>query len=364
VVQSQFIPLWIKERALFLRWWKQRKTESLVGLDISSNFIKLLKIKSTETPFRVENYAIAPLPVGAIIKDEIKDSAAISNALREVVKQAGINVKEVALAIPRSSAIIKNITVDSRLNSAEIESRAWIEANRHFPDLVGDIYLDFVITGTSVQEASQLDMILVACRKEIIKPYVEVIRQAGLNAKIIDVDCYALERTLQSILLMETPSTNSEDIIALLNLDTTVSSLVVLQEKHLIYSHDNSYDNNRLITQVHNYIEKAAGKDLENDEGYLALLKENLSAHLRHTMHFFYSSRPNIGIQKMYLAGDCATLPHLTAFLQKETNIETMVANPFMNMNIAPEINADELKQHAPALMLCYGLALSKFNTK
>lgn len=340
---------------MFLRrWLTQRTPNTLVGLDIQPETIKLLEINAHDGINRIENFGITMLPAGAIVKDEIKNADVIANSLKELFRQFNVKTKSVALAIPRSAAIIKNITVDSRLTPSEIESRAWIEANRYFPDLVGDINLDFSITGPNAQDATQLDMVLVACRKEHIKPYLEIIRQSGLTVKIVDVNCYALERAMALINKGDTA-----DNLALLNLNFTLSSLVVVQQNQLIYAHDHTYDGIRLTSQI-NKIETPPSSGPGIDPKYEAVLKESLTAHLRHTMHFFYSSRPNVSIQKLIVSGDCATLPYLLEFIKQETNIETELADPFTNMKLDPNINTDELHKSAPGLMLSCGLALSK----
>jgi type IV pilus assembly protein PilM len=351
---------------LFLRrWLQQRNSHNLVGLDIDSDVIKLLKINSLATPNVIENFAVKPLPAGAILKNEIKDENAVVSALNQLFTESGLIKDYVALAIPRSLALIKNVTIDNRLNESEIESRAWVEANRNFPDLVGDIHLDFSIIGPSAQDANQLDMVLVACRKEQIKPYLDVLKQSNLTPKVLDVNCYALERALDKML---SPDNDNQTAVALLNLNFTLSSLIVSQKNHLIYAHDHSYDGHRLLTQVRTLLQEE-GKNMsdpieklllpENESAFNEILKENLTSHLRHTMHFFYSSRPNINIQKLYLAGDCATVPKIAEFIQQETNLETVLASPFINMVNGPSIDVELLKKYAPSLTLCCGLALS-----
>ena len=351
---------------MFLRRWLQQRTpHNLVGLDIDSDVIKLLKINSRETPAIIEYVGVQTLPAGAILKNEIKNEAEVVSALKILFKNAGLTKDYVALAIPRSLALIKNVTIDSRLNEDEIESRAWVEANRNFPDLVGDIHLDFSIVGVSAQDATQLDMILVACRKEQIKQFLDVLDDSNLTPKVLDVNCYALERALG---VMAPSDTDANTAIALLNLNFTLSSLIVSQNNHLIYAHDHSYDGHRLITQVRSYL-KEEGKSMADpietplpegdNQAYNEILKENLTSHLRHTMHFFYSSRPNISIQKLILAGDCATVPNIAQYIQNETHVETVLADPFANMVMAANVDQVLLKKYASTLTLCCGLALS-----
>ena len=338
-------------------------TDDLIGLDIGPDRIKLLKIDSTSTPYQVVEYASTPLPPGVIVKDEIKNAAAIGTALRDMVRKAGVTSKFAAVAIPRTLAIIKTITVDKRLGASDIESRAWVEANRQFPDLVGNIYLDFTILGPSIQSPDQLDLLLVACRKEHIKSYLEIVHQGGLIPKIVDVNCYALERMLE-LTLQDSPEVNT---VALLNVNVTQSSLVVIHHKQLIHAHDQSYDGQRLMNQVDEYVKnKHAQPGMEEapivvqDASYHQLLQENFISHLRHMIHFFYSSRANITIDKIILSGDCTGIPDFAAFIEKEIGIKTVLANPFAQMKIDERLDAGEIEKTAATLMLCSGLALSR----
>ncbi|HTM64128.1 MAG TPA: type IV pilus assembly protein PilM [Gammaproteobacteria bacterium] len=352
----------IKQQVTSLMSVKGSVTGEVAGLDIGPDRIKLLRINSASSPFEVMEYASAPLPSGVIVKDEIKDPVAIGSVLRDLIKSSGTTAKYAAVAIPRSLAIIKTITIDKRLSARDIESRAWIEASRHFPDLVGNIYLDFTITGASMQTPDQMELLLVACRKEHLKPYLDLLQQAALIPKIVDVNCYALERVLQ-LAIANQPELNA---VALLNVNVTQSSLIVLSNGQLIHAHDQSFDGQRLLNQVNEFIKtkrEQPGMEqapiLVEDAAYYKLLQENFISHLRHAIHLFYSSRSNIKVDKIILSGDCTVIPDFTSFVEKEIGINTVLANPFSDMKISSKLNADEINKNAPALMLCSGLALS-----
>lgn len=350
-----------------LRWYRQRQaSQSIIGLDIGPDVIRLLKINLTITPYQVENFAIAALPPGIIEKEEIKNFSAVANIIKSMVSMSDVKTKFVALAISRSSVVIKNVIIDSRLNSTEIESRAWLEANRLSADLVGDIYLDFNTTPVMPPDPAHLDLNLIACRKDHIKSYVDVLKQSGLIPKVVDVNCFAIERALSHWAVNSSPNKT----IACLNLNFTLSSLVVIQDNQLLYAHDHSYDGRRLKTQILRHL-KIEGKSLSDpiearvlveDPIYADILRENLSAHLRHIIHFFFTSRPNVSIQQLVLAGDCADIPNIAEFVKRETNIDTIIANPFVNMEFAPGLDIEKIKANAPSLMQSCGLALTRAN--
>jgi len=337
---------------------------NVAGLVINSEYIKLLKIASHNNQNTVEYFAIEKLPVGVVTKNEIKNCQAVATILKNMVDHSGIKIKNIALTIPRSSAIIKHITVDNRLLPDEVESRIWVEANRLFPSLVSDIYLDFSIIGPSAQDMTQNEIVLIACRKEQIRPYLEIMHLVGLNLKVVDINYYALERALSLIV----KQLSQLKTFAILNINFSLIDLLVEHENKTIYTHELSYDGYALMqfTQegLHHQGDMEREKiDVENKIKLDAILKNNLEIHLTHAMQFFYSSRPSIRIEHIIVAGDCAAaIPELARFVQQAVGKEVILANPFKDMIIAPDVDKVKLIQYAPSLMLCCGAALSQLN--
>jgi type IV pilus assembly protein PilM len=349
----------IGEKAPFFSKLKQPAAQNYVGVDIGGQRIKVLQINAHETPFKIEHFGIADLPDGAIVKEEIKNVPAIADTLYSLFKTHDITTKEVAIAIPKSLAVIKTVSIDSRFTESEIESKAWVEANRHFPDLIGNIYLDFAIAGPDIHDPNQSELVLVASRKDHVNPYLEIIDQAGLKIQTIDINCYVYERVLRRINQYEM----SLHTIGMLNLNSNLSSFVVLNDNRLIHAHDHAFDVTKLLPQVKSYFtekyhDQVDEMHLATDENYFSILRANLLSHLRHTIHFFYSSRPNISIQRLMLSGELTTIPHLAAFVQKEIGLETEMTNPVRDMTMNNNVNGEQLNRYAPELTLCCGLAI------
>lgn len=342
------------------------KHSNIMGVVINPQYIKLLKIKPNSEPQEVEFFKMIPIPEGLVVHTEIKNRAGLAEIFKKSFNEAGINTKDVALTIPRSSAIVKHINVDQRLTPEEIESRVWVEANRLFPNLINDIYLDFAVIGPFDEEASHNEILIVACRKEQIKPYLDVMTQAGLTVKIIDINYYAFERAM-SIVVKQVPNIKT---IALLNISYRLIDLLVMHEGKLIYTHEVGYDGHELAklvktesdTDVLNE-ESGAGLIDENDPSANEILASLLGAHLKHAMQFFYSSKPNVRIDEIILAGDCASdIPGLLNYVRNEVGKNVTLADPFKDMSVADTVDKGKLMHYAASLMLCCGLALSNSN--
>lgn len=356
-----------KSRLIYSEWWnsgklqlagflqsllRQTEKRDLIGLVINPQYLKLLKLKQVHDQYEVEAFNIIDLPEGLMKDFEVKDSEAIIFHLQELISHSGIEAADVVFSIPRSSAIVKTIMVDNRLHYDEIESRVWLEANRLFPNLVGDICLDFAINGPSTQDPAQLEILIVACRKEQLRPYLHIIHSAGLTTKVVDVNYYAYERAL----LLITKRSPDVKTVAYLNINFTLMDLLGVHEGQLVYTHELSYDGHNLLKLRD---QNANATATATDAAIHQVLKNTIGLHLKHALQFFYSSRPNVRLDRIILGGDVpATIKSVLDYVRQETGKEVVLANPFEDMILAANVDKTKLALSAPALMQCCGLAL------
>ena len=325
----------------------------MMGLVINPQYLKLLKIKSSNDQHEVEFFRMMDLPDGAMAGLEIKNAEIIADCLKGIIAESNLEEhQEVVFAIPRSSTIVKTILVDPRLNIDEIESRVWMEANRLFPNLIGEIYLDFYNNGPSPQEPTQQEVLIVACRKEQLNPYLKIIEEAGLKTKVVDLNYYAYERALP-LVMKNSPEIKS---VAFLNINFGLIDLLGVYEGKLVYAHELTYDGHHLLGLC-----RSTDNADFNQENKDNLLKSTLGLHLKHILQFFYSSRPNMRLDRIILGGDVpACIDGVVEFVKKEVGKDVVMADPVAEMKLASGIDADTLKHFSPALMLCCGLALTR----
>jgi len=331
----------------YLPFGNKLGSHNWIGLEINSDYVKFLKIHTNEH-HQIEYFGMLPLKEGMVVKNEITDYAGIATIIKDHFRKQGITTKNIVVSVNYSTIITKTLTVNKHLNSDEIEMRVWSEANNLFPNMINEIYLDYVVAGVSPQDDTQLEIFVVACRRVNIKPYLEIMRLADLDLKAIDVNCYALERSL-SLIRRQFPNKT----LALLNVGFSLITLIIVHEENLNYTHELLYDGHKLMQQIQQ-------NDAKSETG--EMLRKNLSLHLKHSLQFFYTSRPHIRIEQIILSGDCAALiPNLAEFIQEETGKETVISNPFQDMKLAPYLDnasKDEISLYAPAFMQCCGLAL------
>lgn len=145
-----------------------RKNNAILGIDISSTAIKLIELSHTpgsaKTPYRVEYFAIEPLPPNAVVEKKIADSDAVGQCLLKTITKARTKTKRAAIAVAGSAVITKTIPMLASLSDAEMESQIQIEADQYIPYPLEEVMLDFSIIGSSANNPGMVDVLLAASR--------------------------------------------------------------------------------------------------------------------------------------------------------------------------------------------------------
>jgi len=140
------------------------KSAPVMGLDIGSSGVRLLQLSRSGSSYRIDHFAIEPLPQGVIVEKSVQDIEAISNAIQSAVRNSGSNSKSCAVAVSGSAVFTKTISLQSNLAEADIESQVQIEANQYIPYPLDEISLDFEVLGPSPRNADMVDILLAASR--------------------------------------------------------------------------------------------------------------------------------------------------------------------------------------------------------
>ncbi|OQX36518.1 MAG: pilus assembly protein PilM, partial [Candidatus Sedimenticola endophacoides] len=113
------------------------KKQAMVGVDISSTAVKLLELSKSSgrsgAQYRVESYAVEPLPANAVVEKNIADVEAVGQVIAKVVKRSGTRARLAAVAVSGSAVITKTITMPASLSDQEMEAQIQLEADQYIP---------------------------------------------------------------------------------------------------------------------------------------------------------------------------------------------------------------------------------------
>ena len=347
------------------------KSNSLLGIDISSTSIKLLELSHSGKGYRIENYSVEPLPPNSVVEKNITDVELVSEAISRAVKKSGSKAKSAACAVAGSAVITKIISMPEDLTEDEMESQIQVEADQYIPYPLNEVRLDFEVLHPSATEPGQVDVLLAASRSDNVDVRVAAMELAGLKAEVVDVEAFALENSVR--LLLEQSKQDTDKTIAVIDVGATMTTLSVLDRLNIIYTREQVFGGKQLTEDIQksyglSYEEaglaKRQGGLPENyDTDVLGPFREAMSQQINRALQFFYASSNTIdAVDHIVLAGGCASTTGITDLIEAKTGATVSIANPFKDMPLASRIRSEALNNDAPAMMIACGLALRSFN--
>ncbi|MCZ6525183.1 MAG: pilus assembly protein PilM [Gammaproteobacteria bacterium] len=349
----------------------KKKSAPVVGIDISATAIKLLELSRSGGRYRVESYAVEPLPPDSVVDKNITDIDAVGEAIGRAVKKSGTKTKHAAAAVAGSAVITKLIEMPANLSDSDMESQLQVEADQYIPFPLDEVALDFEVLGISADNPDRVDVLLAASRSDNVDVRVGALEIGGLTAKVIDVEAFALENTV-SMLAANLFDSGEDKIIAIADVGSSVTTFSVLENLKIIYSREQQFGGAQLTEDIQrryglSYEEAGLAKRQGGlPENYvpevLEPFKESMSQQISRAQQFFFSSSQIASIDHLILAGGCSSVEGVAELIESKLGVPTTVANPFADMSVSSRIPTQSLSNDAPALMVSCGLALRSFD--
>lgn len=349
----------------------QRKKPPLLGIDISSTAVKLLELSHSGGRYRVESYAVEPLPPNSVVEKNIADAEAVGESIRRAVKRSGTKTREAAVAVAGSAVITKIISMNGSLNDDEMESQIELEADQYIPYPLEEVSMDFEVIGPSEKNPELVDVLLAASRSENVDMRVASLELGGLTGKIVDVEAYALENAF-TMVAQQLPDGARDQTVAVVDVGATMTTLNVLHDQKIIYTREQVFGGKQLTEEIMrryglSYEEAGMAKRQGGlPDNYipevLEPFKEAMAQQVSRSLQFFFSSSQYSSVDQIVLAGGSASIPGIDELIESKIGTATSIANPFADMALSSRIKPQTLSNDAPALMIACGLALRSFD--
>lgn len=348
-----------------------RSNQPLLGIDISSTSVKLLELSRSGSKIKVESYSVEPLPPNSVVEKNITDAELVGEAIGRAVAKCGSKTKTAACAVAGSAVITKIITMPAELSEDEMESQIQIEADQYIPYPLEEISLDFQVLQPSENEPDKVDVMLAASRSDNVDIRVAALGVGGLQAKVVDVEAFALENAV-TLLSENEPAIGDSHILAVMDVGATTSTLSVLEDMKIIYTREQMFGGRQLTDEIQrryglSYEEaglaKRQGGLPDNYEPeVLEPFMESMAQEVNRALQFFYSSSQVGAVDHVIIAGGCASIKNIQELIESKIDTSVTIANPFKNMSVSSRVKADSLANDAPAMMISCGLALRSFD--
>ncbi|MDR6357145.1 type IV pilus assembly protein PilM [Pseudomonas psychrotolerans] len=163
----------------------RKKANTLLGIDVSSTSVKLIELSRAGGRYRVEAYAVEPLPANAVVEKNIAELEGVGLAIGRVLVKARTSARSAAVAVSGSAVIAKTIEMDAGLSDDELENQIKLEADQYIPYPLDEVAIDFEVQGPSPRNAERVEVLLAACRKENVEVREAALALAGVSAKVV-----------------------------------------------------------------------------------------------------------------------------------------------------------------------------------
>jgi type IV pilus assembly protein PilM len=341
------------------------RAKSLVGLDIGSSAVKVVELKEMGKGrgYQLQNVGIEPLSPEAIVDGAIMDAGLVIEAIQKALGGRKVKAGDVAIALSGHSVIIKKISIPATSEEELAEVIPW-EAEQYIPFDVEDVNLAYQVLKGGGSDGN-MDVLLVAAKKDKIHDYTSVVTQAGRNPVLVDVDVFALQNCFE----MNYDADESEGV-ALVNVGASTTNVAIVKGATSIFWRDISvggnHYNDALRKELNVTFEQAEtlkrgqsvdGVASDKLPDILASVNDFIGGEIQKTIDFFKNTTPGEGIARMVLAGGSARVPHLRESLAERFGVPVEPLNPFNRVQIGKGISPETLDELSPSVSIAVGLA-------
>lgn len=337
--------------------------KNCIGLDIGSSQIKVVQLKQGKRGLQLVNFGIEQVPPQSIVDGSVMNSAQVADAISSLIGRLRVRTKDVGVAIAGHSVIIKKIAVPV-MTREELEEQIHWEAEHHIPFAKDDVEIDHQILDTDGAQ-NQMEVLLVAAKKEVVSDYAGVAREAQLNPVVLDVAAFALQNCF------ETNYGRQEGTVALLNVGASISTINVVARGQSAFTRDVTIGGNAFTEEIQKQLnvgfEEAeaykcggtAGDEVVPQEVAEIMTQQSdvMAGEFQRSFDFYMATTAEGQIDKIYLAGGTARVPALGRAIEQRSRIPVETIDAFKNI-IIDDFQADYIKTHSAAAAVAVGLAL------
>lgn len=349
----------------------QRKKD-LIGIDIGSNSVKMVQLKEVRGGYQLVNLGMAMLPPEAIVDNAIMDSGAVVGVIRDLVESHKVKTKNVAASVSGHSVIIRKIQLPI-MTEEEMEASIQWEAEQYIPFEISEVNLDFQILGPDPNDSSQMNVILVAAKKDFVNDYVALFKECGLNPLVMDVDCFSVANVYEA-----NYSVAENEVVALIDLGASSLNVNILKGGMSVFTRDIQMGGNIFNEELQKRLglnsedaEKVKlggevnGISAETVTAIVEDATEALTTDIQRSLDFFSASSSDERPRKIYITGGVSKVPAVRSSLAQRLGVEVQLIDPWRQITYnQKQFDPEYMQAAGPLFTVAVGLAMRRVGDK
>src|SRR5215831_8092330 len=291
--------------------------KNLVGVDIGASSIKVVQLKESRKRLSIHKWGFVPLPPQTIIDGHVMNSGVVIEALNRIFAEQKITSRDIAVGVYGQSVIVRKITVPM-MTPEELEEQINWEAEQHIPFDIKVMSIDYEVLRKR-PEAGQMDLLLVAAKKDEINDYAAILREAKLRPVIVDINAFTIQNIFEQQMGLPQDGT-----IALLNVGAAVSSLNIVSRGISAFTREITNAGNAITEEIR----KQCNCSYEQAEAYkcgggptqivpqevhqiIMQASTGLAGEIQRSLDFYLATSGESEISRIHICGGSAYLAPL-----------------------------------------------------
>lgn len=339
--------------------------KSSVGLDIGSHSVKVVELTRSGRGLKLSRYAVVELTPGTVVDGEVVNRDHLVESIRDALAKAGIKTKTVSSAVSGRSVIVRRIPMEKMTEAQARQAIHW-EAEQHIPFRVDEVSIDFKILNEE-SSPGQMEVLLVAAKKEGIHLHRSMIQGAGIRTSAVDLEQFALLRAYQ-----HSYHPSDDECVTILNVGSDNTNLVIAKGGIPSFNRDLALGGGRFIEAI----QRSLGLDYDTAESVLkgnlpegvsevdvrnavGSVIEELSTSVRRSFISFQASGESSRIDKMMISGGCSLMPGLAETLSEHHGLPVESFNVLGDIQIEGLLASDEKEKKSVEAVIAVALGLA-----
>ena len=340
--------------------------KKIAGIDLGSNSLKLVEIADSSGGYELKHWAEMPLERGIIENGLIKNQDILSKKIRELIKESKSLAKKAAIALSGHTVVVKK-TSFRNMDDEELRQLITDEAGQFLPfEDSGDIEFDCHIIGDNLLNPEQMDVIVAAARKDVIKNYTHAIEKAGHKVAILDVDLFALQTAFERNYDLE-----ANDVVALIHMGAGMTGINVVRGENSVFTRSIPMGGDTITEAIMRSksipFEEAEKIKCDVSAGTGDLREDVLEfagpilGEIERTIDYFTIELGGMTVANVMLSGGCARIPGIVDRLSDVLRADVKIMNPFKNIKYDKKVFSDAtIEKIGPVAVIGVGLALRR----
>lgn len=351
------------------------KGKHCIGLDIGSSGVKICVLKGTKKGPQLQVFDEEPLPPETIVDGALLNASVVADAIGELLRRNKIKQKEAAISVSGNTVIIRKITLPLMTQEELEESIQW-EAEQYIPFDIKEVYIGHEVLAPRTEQG-QMDVVLVAAKREMIDDYVSVCADSGLKPYVCDVDAFALQNMYEI-----NYGFHQGETVVLLDVGNSVVTMNVVTDGLTMFTRDLSLGGSDITEEIQKQLNityqeaelyKMGGNPGEQTdevlphevEKIIGEKAEDISNEIQRSLDFYAATAADSRIDRIVVTGGTAAIPSLVRIIERASGVPAELANPFRNIPVDDKnFSPSRIQKLAPIAGIAVGLALRRTNER